>query len=266
MGRRFKFSRALTGTSAILGLLLTGPAFNLLSGCTGNNDWRTASRESAGLAPPAATHSDPVVQVYAARAFSWRGALAVHTWIAVKPRDASQYTVYEVTGWRAYRGLSSVSIRQGVPDRHWYGAPPEVLVTLSGDGVGGIIRRLDAAARSYPYSDTYTMWPGPNSNTFTAWLGREVPELRLDLPPTAIGKDWLDLTEGQLVAKTPSNTGYQLSVAGVLGILAGVEEGLEINVAGLTLGIDPLDLAVKLPGFGRIGGGNGGNSHAAEPD
>ncbi|NDA85703.1 MAG: DUF3750 domain-containing protein, partial [Burkholderiaceae bacterium] len=33
------------------------------------------------------------------------------------------------------------------------------------------------AVQSYPYADSYTMWPGPNSNTFTAHVGREVPEL-----------------------------------------------------------------------------------------
>jgi len=266
MGRKNRLRKPFAGLSALVGLLLVGPATNFLSGCAGNNDWRTATRESAGIAPPAAAYRDPIVQVYAARAFSWRGAFAVHTWVAVKPRDAAQYTIYEITGWRAYRGQSALSIHNGVPDRYWYGAPPEIIAELSGDGVGGVIERLDAAARDYPYRDTYTMWPGPNSNTFTAWVGRAVPELRLDLPPTAIGKDWLDITDGQLIAKAPSNTGYQFSLFGVLGVLASVEEGVELNVAGLTLGIDPLDLALKLPGFGRVGGGNGTASRAAEPD
>ena len=259
---RYGFKRPLAGFSALFGLLLVGPTSNLLSGCTGGNDWRTASRASANIAPPAAVHREPIVQVYGARAFSWRGAFAVHTWIAAKPRDASQYTIYEIMGWRAYRGKSALAIHQGVPDRHWYGAAPEILATLSGDGIDGVIQRLDAAARAYPYRDDYTMWPGPNSNTFTAWIGREVPELRLDLPPTAIGKDWLDTAEGQLFAKAPSNTGYQLSLFGVFGVLVGVEEGLEFNLAGLTLGIDPLDLALKLPGFGRVGGSNGSASAA----
>ena len=94
------------------------------------------------------------------------------------------------------------------------------------------------------------MYPGPNSNTYTAWVGRHIPELKLDLPPTAIGKDYLGYG---VIAKAPSGTGIQISFFGLLGILAGVEEGLEINVAGLTFGVDPLGLALKLPGFGRIG-------------
>ena len=46
-------------------------------------------------------------------------------------------------------------------------------------------------SQRYPYADSYRVWPGPNSNTFTAFVLREVPELRVDLPPTAIGKDYL---------------------------------------------------------------------------
>jgi hypothetical protein len=30
-------------------------------------------------------------------------------------------------------------------------------------------------------------------------------------------------------------------------------EGLEIHLLGLTIGIDPLGLALKLPGVGRLG-------------
>jgi hypothetical protein len=35
------------------------------------------------------------------------------------------------------------------------------------------------------------MWPGPNSNSFTAWIGLEVPGLNLDLPVKAIGQSWM---------------------------------------------------------------------------
>ena len=82
-----------------------------------------------------------------------------------------------------------------------------------------------------------------------------MPELRLDLPPTAIGKDYL--TNGSVIASSPSGTGYQFSLFGLVGILVGAEEGLEVNVLGLTFGIDPLDLAVKLPMIGTIGGKSG---------
>jgi len=215
-----------------------------------HGDWRTASRSSAGIAPDPATTQEAVVQVYAARAWSWRGVFGVHTWIAVKPTDAPEFTVYEVIGWRLYRGIGVVSVSNRPADGRWFGATPEILADIRGPGIDAIIGRIAVAARSYPFNDRYSVWPGPNSNTFTAHVARAVPELRLDLPPTAIGKDYLD--GNTLVAQAPSGTGYQVSMFGLLGVLAGKEEGIEINILGLTFGIDPADLAVKLPGFGRI--------------
>ena len=64
-----------------------------------SHNWRTASREPMGIAPDPAITPEAVIQVYGARAFSWRGYLGIHTWIAVKPTDAMGYTVYEVLGW-----------------------------------------------------------------------------------------------------------------------------------------------------------------------
>ncbi len=246
--------RWLARFSTVVLALLAGPFTLLFSSDVRGLEWWNAPRDVTGLAPVPASHPDALVQVYAARAFKWRGAFGVHTWIATKPRSASEYTVYEVIGWRVRRGLPALDIHHDAPDRLWFGNMPEIIAEISGAKAESAIRKIDAAARAYPYKDVYTLWPGPNSNTFTAWIARAVPELKLDLPPTAIGKDWLDITKGEILAPAPSGTGYQLSIAGVFGVLAGVEEGLELNLAGLTVGVDPLDLAVKLPGIGRLGG------------
>ena len=40
-----------------------------------------------------------------------------------------------------------------------------------------------------------------------------------------------------------------------LGVIAGWEEGLEVNVLGLVAGIDFRNPALKLPGIGRVPGG-----------
>lgn len=215
------------------------------------HDWRSASRESVGTAPDPAFTSEAVVQVYAARAWSWRGALGVHSWISVKPTDATSYTVYEVIGWRARRGMSAVSIGGRTPDGRWFGAEPDLLADYRGEGVDEMIKLIDAAAKTYPHAREYRVWPGPNSNTFIAHVVREVPGLKVDLPPTAIGKDYLP--NGDFVAKAPSGTGYQVSLFGLLGVLVGVEEGFEINFLGLTFGVDAKDPALKLPGVGRVG-------------
>ena len=54
-----------------------------------------------------------------------------------------------------------------------------------------IVERVEKAVADYPYPSTYRTWPGPNSNTFTAWVGQRVPELNLKLPTSAIGKNYL---------------------------------------------------------------------------
>jgi len=155
-----------------------------------------------------------------------------------------------VIGWRKRYGNSVLAISEGIPDRYWFGKSPELLAELGGAGVDDVISKIDKAARAYPYRDDYTVYPGPNSNTFTAWVAKQVPELRLDLPPTAIGKDYLG---DSLLGKVPSGTGYQFSIRGLFGVLAAVEEGPDVNIIGLTFGIDPESLAIKLPGIGRLG-------------
>lgn len=214
-------------------------------------DWRTASRESAGIAPDPGVTREAVVQVYAARAVSWRGFFGVHSWIAAKPEGAPGFTVYEVIGWRILRGMPGVTISNRAADGRWFGALPEIIADLRGAQAKAVLDKLDGVVGRYPYVDQYRLWPGPNSNTFVAYVGREIPELRLDLPPTAIGKDYL--TNGSIFAQAPSGTGYQVSLFGLFGMLAAAEEGFEINLLGLHFGIDPAGLALKLPIVGRIG-------------
>jgi hypothetical protein len=213
-------------------------------------DWRNASREPVGLAPAPAATPEAVVQVYAARAWAWRGYFGVHTWIAVKPARAKVYTVYEVIGWRLRWSESVLTIHHRVPDERWFGSVPVLLSDKRGPEAEALVGRIDRAARAYPYAAEYRMWPGPNSNTFTAWVGRAVPELAMDLPPTAIGKDYLG---GQVVGLAPSGSGIQFSLFGLLGVTAGRVEGFEVNVLGLSFGFDPFSPAIKLPLIGRLG-------------
>lgn len=242
----------MPATVQLLGLcLIAGVAALLLFAPRGVAvDWRTANREPVGLALDPATTPGAVVQFYAARAWGWRGYFGVHTWIAVKPTGATAYTVYEVIGWRLRHGQSAVVIHERAPDERWFGNAPELLASKRGDGVDALIGRIDKAARAYPHAGEYTMWPGPNSNTFTAWVARAVPELEVDLPPNAIGKDYND---GRIVSRAPSGSGVQLSLFGLLGVTASRVEGFEINVLGLTFGLDPFAPALKLPLVGRLG-------------
>jgi hypothetical protein len=237
----------------LLFLLLAVPV--VISACLpdprGGVPWHQARRDPSGIAPDPATVQEAVIQVYAAQAVSWRGVVAVHTWIAVKPSGAPRFTRYEVVGFGVGNGAPAVRIDRMGPDNYWFGARPQLLLDRRGAGVDAIINRIRAAVASYPYPNAYRAWPGPNSNTFTAYTAREVPELGLNLPTNAIGKDFLP--GGALVARAPSGTGFQLSVYGLAGVLVAAREGVEINVLGLSTGIDAAAPALKLPAIGRVG-------------
>ena len=164
----------------------------LISTCS-NNDWRTASRQPAGIATAPNEDNRAIIEFYAADAFSWRGWFAVHPWIALKEENATEYSVYEVIGWQVRQGLPAIRQYQtSTPDRFWYGSKPELLLSIKGDKAAMLIPKIQQAIALYPWPNEYSVFPGPNSNTFVAWIGLQVPELGLDLPFSAIGSAYAD--------------------------------------------------------------------------
>jgi len=210
--------------------------------------WYEASRAPSGLAPDPRLEPRAVVQVYAARTYGWRGIFAVHTWIAIKPAGATAYRRFDVIGWGGGR---SVRENYAAADALWYGHAPRRLLDLRGEAAERLIPRLYRAVQDYPWPQTYQSFPGPNSNTFIAHIARSVPELGLDLPPTAIGKDYRRLSDP--LGLPPSGRGLQLSLGGLVGLIVSPVEGLEVNLLGLSAGVDFTGPALRLPGWGRLG-------------
>jgi hypothetical protein len=247
-------SRARKAARLALSLLVVFVLPLLVSACVYGRDssvpWYEARRDATGLAPDPAKTPDAVIQVYAARAVSWRGIFAVHTWIVVKPTDAPKFTRYEVVGFSVSESNPAIKIDRTGPDNYWFGAKPELILDRRGPGVDAMIAKVRESVRAYPYPNEYRAWPGPNSNTFTAWIARQVPELGLAIPSNAIGKDYLP--GGAVFAAAPSATGYQFSLFGVLGLLVARDEGIEINLLGMDLGIGFKMPGVKLPGVGLV--------------
>lgn len=230
----------------LLILLLTPVGYNAATYNDAGVRWYEASLARTGLAPDPAIEPRAVVQVYAARAFGWRGIFAVHTWIVTKRPGEGAYTRYDVVGWGGGR---TIRINRHAPDAEWFGSRPRLLVDRRGPEAAALIPRIEAAVESYPFPETYQSWPGPNSNTFVAHVGRSVPELGLDLPANAIGKDYLPLTDP--LATAPSGDGVQFSLLGTLGILAAPAEGVEVNLLGLSVGLDFTPFSLRLPALGR---------------
>lgn len=211
-------------------------------------DWRSADRSSAGLLPEAAVHPDAVVRILSARTVSWRGILATHSWIVVKEAGARRYSRFDYTAWGR-----PIWVDRFVADGRWFGSPPTVVFAADGAEAAAMIPRIRAVIASYRYAEPgdYTVWPGPNSNTFVAAVMAAVPEMRASLPSTAIGKDFP--YDGRWLGRTPSGTGFRLNLGGYLGLTLAWVEGLEVNLLGAVAGLDLRRPALKLPGLGRIG-------------
>jgi hypothetical protein len=209
--------------------------------------FRDANWSSTGLLPTAASDPEARVLVFAARNGTWRSIFAVHTWIVVKPQNGN-YTRYEVSGF----GMP-IRTNGRPPDAYWFSNYPAIVGDIRGPLAAQAIPKIEAAVQSYAYAKQgdYRIWPGPNSNTFVATVLRAVPELEVALPPTAIGKDFR--ADYSIAGWTPSQTGVEVELFGLLGLKAGWVEGVELNVLTLVAGIDLRHPAIKLPGIGRVG-------------
>jgi len=214
------------------------------------SSWRDADWTSIGMLPPAREQPEARLLILSGQTGGWKGLVAVHSWIVVKPASASAWTRYDVVGWG-----SPVRRNGWAPDGRWYGGVPRVVADLRGEAASAVIPKIEAAVRDYRYANAgdYRIWPGPNSNTFVATVLRAVPELGVTLPSNAIGKDFR--SEGAFAGLTDSRTGIELSLYGLLGLKIGWVEGLEVNVLGLVAGFDLRRPALKLPGFGHLGFG-----------
>lgn len=217
-------------------------------GGDGGADWRSASRASSGLLPPAEAAPQAMVRVFAARTVRWRGIFATHCWIVLKEEGTPAYERFDYTGWG-----EPVRVDGYEPDGLWFGRQPELVLAVDGALARQAIPKLRAAIASYAFRDRgdYRAWPGPNSNTFVATVLAAAPELRATLPTTAIGKDFP--VDGRWLAPTPSGTGLRFTLGGYGGVTLGWYEGIEFNLLGAVAGIELRRPAVNLPALGRFG-------------
>jgi Protein of unknown function (DUF3750) len=209
--------------------------------------WRTANWSSSGVLPAAQSLTPATVIILASRTGRWKGIFAEHMSLVLKPANAAQWTRYDVVGWG-----SPIRRDDYAADAFWYGNVPRVIFRLEGNEAQALIPKIEQAIAAYPNSaaGSYVIWPGPNSNTFVAWVVRHTQGFDAELSPVAVGKDYLG--PGLRMARAPSSSGYTVSLGGYVGATLALEEGLELHVAGSTIGIDVNDLAIKLPSLGKL--------------
>lgn len=175
---------------------------------------------------------------------------AIHLVIEVRSPDDPPGIGETWEVWQSPRGEDGThvcknlgTIRGGVG-----GGDPTLVYELRGERAREPVLWIRQHAREYASRDTYLAWPGPNSNTYVATMLRECPGVRVDLPPTAIGKDWRWLP----ISTTTTGTGVQLDLL-IVGAQVGLREGVEAHFLGTSLGVGLWPPALKLPGVGRVG-------------
>ncbi|SFJ30239.1 DUF3750 domain-containing protein [Jannaschia pohangensis] len=206
--------------------------------------WRAADWGASGVLQPT---DEAAIHVLAARTGGQKGAVSVHSWLVWKPAGDAAWTRAEVVGWGRPVRLDAYA-----PDGKWYSNVPFHVGTVSGPKAARLIPLIRATIDAYPYdyNGSYTIWPGPNSNTFVSHILRQHPEIGIALPPHAVGKDFIG---PGLRALRDAGGDLHLSAGGYAGLSIGPRQGFEVNLLGQTFGFDLSRPALKLPGIGRVG-------------
>ena len=117
------------------------------------------------------------------------GAIAVHYWFVVTD-DAGACHRWEVWQTKNAGGTSfgHVHCDLKTPTADVGGGPPRLAAEWTGDEAARIARVL-ARAEGYPQRERYRYWPGPNSNSFVAWVLRQAG-VQYALHWKGIGRKW----------------------------------------------------------------------------
>jgi len=173
----------------------------------------------------------------------WYSQFAEHGWFDLY--DGSEWLRIEVLSRSSGVVVRGISDEEAVSDVRFETRDVHVHAVYRGDVARRMIPAMHRKAREYPWQGGYEPWPGPNSNTFVEWMSHQVPGLWVEQYGTALGKDYP--SNGWVQAGvTATRTGLELETPYV-GLQAGLTEGLELHLLGLTLGVDLWPPQLKLP-------------------
>jgi hypothetical protein len=116
------------------------------------------------------------------------GAFASHYWFTVvHPGRCDRWEVWQSrNAGGVSRGYLHCNLK--APDDGVGGGPAQLAMEWAGEAALKLRAILENPA-GYPHCDHYLPWPGPNSNTFVAWVLRQAG-IEFPLPWRAIGKDY----------------------------------------------------------------------------
>ncbi len=106
------------------------------------------------------------------------GAIALHYWFVVlEAGEAHRWEVWQ-TANAGGRSFGHVHCDLKTPDAGVGGGPSRIEREWHGEEARSLHAVLQNPER-YPYCRRYLVWPGPNSNTFVAWV---LEQARIECP------------------------------------------------------------------------------------
>jgi hypothetical protein len=218
---------------AWLGLALAGEAYSW---------WRPTAWTATAMP------DEPVVQLRCSTVPDPLRLLVVHYWFAVFDPETERWHRWEVWQQANAGGTSWGHVHKDLmnADANTGGGPMQVRAEWHGPEARALAQAV-ARSPEYPDRGRYLAWPGPNSNTYVAWVLRRAG-VAADLEPRGIGKDYLGLAG---IAISTTGTGVQAE-SSLLGLKVGLRDGMELHFLYFTFGLDAWRPAVKTP-FGRLG-------------
>jgi hypothetical protein len=121
------------------------------------------------------------------------GLVAAHYWFTVA--DGPRCDRWEI--WQRARAggtcVGHLHCNLKAPEADVGGGPARMEREWAGEEAARILGVLRSAESHYPFCHRYLPWPGPNSNTFAAWVLRRA-DIGFRLPGNAIGRNfrWRD--------------------------------------------------------------------------
>ena len=179
----------------------------------------------------------------------WWQQWAHHAWVDVKRSGSPTWERLESGGHFGIVHMD-VTTEEARLDHRFGERTVRLLGWVDGDEARAAIAGIDRASSELArrYGDDYTLWPGPNSNTFVRELLADVPSLGFVFDPNCVGKDyspWLG------ASATASKTGLRVDTP-ILGAAVGLREGVELHVLQLTLGVSLDPPGISLPFLPQI--------------
>jgi hypothetical protein len=117
------------------------------------------------------------------------GLFAVHYWFVVLEGGKAQRWEVWQTKNAGGRSIGHVHCDLKGPDEGVGGGPACIAMEWR-DETALKVKNVLVNAKNYPYCQTYRYWPGPNSNTFAAWVLRQAG-IEFPLARKAIGCKYL---------------------------------------------------------------------------